>query len=361
MCTNLIKVSGAGITLGDVLEIGAYLTGAAGRSQELRNAFNETRRRDGNPLLFERQLQEDTESFIQKQEKDHFDFVIDPSLNAYYLFQALAENVPGIEEGPQEPWFHRNVFYWRPQITESLDLAIKNQKVPFSTYPQKELLIKTGKAMAILPSPYTLLELSDIATDAYSSKNNVLIDLAHVIKNEATLLAEAGFKRIQYDEPAIVKRQSNGSLEAEHIDLLNTAFRICGTIPEATTSIHTYFGNAGKNEAAGKESIIPYLFALPVDCVGVDVTWTPPAEVAKFKTNGKELALGFFDADTVYEENQQWIGEQVALIAKRSKPSKVYITPNTGMDYIGATEGTKKTNLLKNTQKWVTNYLQRMK
>ena len=79
---------------------------------------------------------------------------------------------------------------------------------------------------------------------------------------------------------------------------------ICGHVDGATTSLHTYFGDAG--------SLIPYLMSLPVNGIGIDGTETSLADIMKHDYSRKELALGLFDARNTSPENP----EETSLLQK---------------------------------------------
>lgn len=190
--------------------------------------------------------------------------------------------------------------------------------------------------MAILPSPYTLLALSD--TKGYSNQTEAVANLAKVLHAEAVHLVSKGIKRIQYDEPAIVVKQSLGSLTKDDLDLLQRGIEICGKVDGATTSLHTYFGDAGP--------IIPYLLNLPVDCLGIDGTETSIAEILKHDYSDKELALGLLDARSTSLENPLEIAEQLRRVADQTHPKKLWLTPNAGTEYRGYTSGIRKLRLL---------------
>ncbi len=311
---------------------GAYITGAHGQSQSLYEKRNEWKRGRGSLKEVEKLVGLETEAIINLQKKAGLDFIADPMFNFYYLFQPFSENVDGVKVGPQENWFNNNVFYWRPIIDGPLEIQTGfTQK-----YIQLNKLPADGTSMVVLPSPYSLLMLSDVK--GYPDKKSAITNLAEFLHAEAESLASMGIGRIQYDEPAIVVKQSLGSLTAEDLSLLERGIDICGRVKGATTSLHTYFGNAGP--------IIPRLINLPIDCIGIDGTETSLNEIMKQKYSRKEVALGLIDSRSTSLENPEEIAKQLKEIAKSTNPEKLYVTPNTGTEYRGYTNGIKKLELL---------------
>jgi len=311
---------------------GAYLTGSFGQSQELYKVRNEAKRGRGSEISIAERVKKDTQQIIRQQRDACLDFVMDPMFNFFYIFQPFAQNVNGVEVGPQENWFNNNVFFWRPQIHGQLDV----QTGFTEKYIHLDELPMDGNAMVVLPSPYSLLVLSDVT--GYLDRKAAMTNLAEVLYAEAQHLASMGIKRIQYDEPAIVVKQSLGSLTEEDLLLLRRGMEVCGDVRGATTSLHTYFGDAGP--------IIPYLLSLPVNCIGIDGTETSLADIVKYDYSGKEVALGLLDARNTSLENPHEIAEQLKMIAERTHPIKLWLTPNTGTEYRGFTHGAKKLELL---------------
>mgnify|MGYP001613327984 CR=1 FL=1 len=314
------------------MRLGAYLTGPFGQSQNLYQARNEAKRKRGSQEKVIEQIEKDTKKVIALQHKHGLDFIIDPMFSLFYLFQPFAEKVRGIKEGPQENWFNNNVFYWRPQIEGPLHL----QTGFIEQFIHLQNLPKNGTTMVILPSPYTLLMLSDIR--GYSDRRQAVVNLGEIIKAEAEHLVSKGVERIQYDEPVIVVRQSLGSLIEEDLLLLKKGIEVCGHIDGATTSLHTYFGDAGP--------IIPQLIRLPVDCIGIDGTETSLPDILRYDYSGKEVALGLIDARNTSLENPEDIVKQLKTIAEKSHPTRLWLTPNTGTEYKGYTHGIKKLEVL---------------
>ncbi len=318
------------------MRFGIYLTGPFGQSQQLYQARNDAKRSRIDETKVTEQICNDTQTIINKQKEAGCAFVIDPMFRFYYLFQPLAEQVPHISVGPQENWFNNNVFYWRPQIQKPKESALEKVIGFTSKYLHNNLLPKDGTAMVILPSPYTVLMLSDVK--GYRNKLSAIKDIAALLKAEAEDLVTKGVGCIQYDEPTLAYKQSLGSLTRNDLILLNKALEICGQIPDATTSLHTYFGNAAP--------LLSYLHELPVLRIGIDATETRIRDIVKQKWTGKELALGIVDARNTAAEDPEEILDVIDWIASTAKPDALWITPNTGTEYRGWTHGLKKLEIL---------------
>lgn len=205
-----------------------------------------------------------------------------------------------------------------------------------------DLLPQDGRAMVVLPSPYTLMMLSDV--HGYQDQRAAMRDLGQLIKEEAQNLVDR-FKvgRIQYDEPAIAVKQSLGSITQHDLALLQLAMVYCGQIKGATTSLHTYFGDSGP--------LVDFLHGLPVDCIGIDATETRLADITKRHWDNKELAVGLVDARSAEIENPQELAEKVRRLADAMRPKALWLVPNTGTEYIGWTLGLEKIQALEGTKR----------
>ncbi len=327
------------------MQTGAFLTGPFGQSQALFEARSEVkmRRSPGQEIDFTKhpsvvqQALNDTRQVIQLQQKAGLDFIIDPMFHYLDIFYALSRQVTGVTPGPQENWFNNNVFYQTPQIRGPLSI----QPGFTENYIHLDELPKDGRAMAILPSPYTLLALSK--TSGYSSEKEAICNLAELLKAEAQHLASRGIARIQYDEPAIVVKSSLGSLKQEDLDLLRIGIDICGRIQGATTSVHTYFGDAGQ--------IIPFLLSMRTDCIGIDCTETGLPQILRHDFSRKELSLGLVDARNTGLENPYELADQLREVANVARPSRLWLTTNTATEYRGFTHAKNKLELLATTKR----------
>lgn len=321
------------------MQIGAYLTGSFGQPQALYAARNAEKRARGTAAAVEEQVRQHTATVLQRQRDAGFAFRSDPMFRPYYLFQPFAEGVSGVTVGPQENWFNNNQFYWRPILPERIDTSVTGfteRRIDVAAVAEGD----TG--MVVLPSPYTLLALSDVPPGA--DPRALLHDIATLIRNEARQLAARGIRRIQYDEPAFVHRSTVDQLTSTDYDLLAEAMDICGSIDGATTSLHTYFGNAAP--------LLPFLVSLRADCIGIDATETRFSDLLECAAESrhffaqKELAVGLINARSAAMETPTLLADKLKRIADAAAPKSLWLTPNTGTEYIGWTFGMQKIDIL---------------
>ena len=101
--------------------------------------------------------------------------------------------------------------------------------------------------------------------------------------------------------------------------------------------------------------IIDYLKRLPVDCIGIDATETSIDDIIKSEFDYKELALGLVDARSPSLENPEKLAEKLTRVYDNCGPSKLWLTPNTGTEYIGWTLGLEKMKILEKTRECIEN------
>jgi len=314
------------------MSLGIYLAGPFGQSRELYRIRNEAKRGRGSAQAVDQRIKTDTNLVLQKQKEAGVSFLCDPLFSQYYLFQPFVEHIHNVSAGSQENWFNNNVFFRKPQIPAS---AYRNTSLVTSSSFTRNY--HHGKSdVAILPSPFTLLMLSDCS--GFGNREEAIIKIAWLLRNEATLLVQEGYSRIHYDEPALAYRQSLASLKPTDLDLLKEGLEICGQIPGATTILHTYFGDIGP--------LVADLVHLPVDGIGIDCTETRIDDLIAHSFADKELVLGLVDARSTALEDPVELAATSHAVEQRCQPKALYLTPNTGTEYRGFTHGLRKLELL---------------
>ena len=322
------------------MRFGAYLTGAFGQSDALYRARNELGKRGSSADAFEAQLLSDTKKVIELQQAAGLSYVIDPMFRWFSIFYPLIKGVRNAREGPQNPWA-KNLFYNWPII----DGPLSHDDAGFiEKFLYLDLLPK-GKAAAVLPSPYTVLMASDVK--GYRDQRSALLDLAQLFREESKRLVEKGVVRILYEEPVIALKQSRGSIQRDDFTLLRVAMEYCGHIEGATTSLQISLGTIG--DQGDKETLIPFLRDLPVDCVGIDGTRTSIDEIARHRFDGKELAIGLLDARSASMEDPGNLATKLRRVMEEARPSRLFLTPDTSTEYIGWTLATQKLDIMKRT------------
>jgi 5-methyltetrahydropteroyltriglutamate--homocysteine methyltransferase len=158
------------------------------------------------------------------------------------------------------------------------------------------------------------------------------MDYRQILKKEIQGLDLEGVEYIQLDEPSLC-------FVPREISLLKESLRSIFSGIKAKTILFLYFGKI--------ESLIPELFDLPVDIIGIDLVSKP--ENLSFILEAdlkKELILGCLDARNTKMEDEREILKLIERVSKKIPPEKIYISPSCGLEFLPHENALKKLKLL---------------
>ncbi len=184
---------------------------------------------------------------------------------------------------PMTKWFNTNYHYFVPQLHKNIQFTL-NLKKPLEEFEEANALGIQTKVNLI--GPVTFLSLSR-TTDG-SDPLDLLPRVLPIYKEAMERLKEAGVKKVQFDEPALVKDPTQKQLEA-----VKYAYE---TIPTKgiESFVVTYFEHA--NEA------VEQLLDTPIDGIGLDFVHGPKniESVEKIAKSGKKLIAGVVDGRNIW-------------------------------------------------------------
>ncbi len=187
---------------------------------------------------------------------------------------------------PMTKWFNTNYHYFVPQLHKNMEFSLNLEK-PVEEFEEAKALGIQTKVNLI--GPVTFLSLSR-TTDG-SDPLDLLPRVLPIYKEAMERLKEAGVKKVQFDEPALVKDPTQKQLKA-----VKQAYE---TIPtEGIESfVVTYFEHA--NEA------VEQLLDTHIDGIGLDFVHGPKniESVEKIAKSGKKLIAGVVDGRNI------WVGD----------------------------------------------------
>ena len=176
---------------------------------------------------------------------------------------------------PMKKWFNTNYHYIVPKFEKETQVKLAGHKIFDEFSEAKELGLVTRP---VVVGPFTLLQVSDFEDGVAPA--DFVDALASAYQEVFAKLAELGAKRIQLDEPSLVKDLS-AEEKALFLDLYK---KLLADKKGLEVLIQTYFGDV--------RDIYSDLVELPVDAIGLDF-------VEGKKT--LELVKGGFPADkTLY-------------------------------------------------------------
>ena len=217
----------------------------------------------------------------------------DLGLSELETYFALARGYQG-EKGnvkalAMKKWFNTNYHYLVPEIDDDTKIALTGSKPLDEFIEAKELGVETKVAIV---GPFTFLKLAKFT----GSKN--ISDVYAVLTAEyiklVSLLASAGAKTIEFDEPYLVRDLGN-----EDIDLFKEIYSlILANKNGAKILLQTYFGDI--------RDIYNEVINLDFDLIGLDfVEGRKTLELVK--TNGfpadKILVAGLVNGKNIWKNN----------------------------------------------------------
>ncbi len=274
-------------------------------SEELESAYQETIKR-----------------VIREQEEAGVDLITDGQIRWDDLLTPFAKNIQGIEIGGLRRFFDNNVYYRRPIIKSKLSFADYSvvEEFKFAQANSKK------EIKPVIPGAFTFAMLS--LDEFYHDEQKLVFDLAEILHKEAEKLNQEGAKIIQIDEPSLCFHPDKLKLVEESLKIITRGLT-------AKFALYLYFGSIKK--------LVPDLFDLPVDIVGVDVVSKKENLDLLLQYDGKkEIGLGCVDARNTKIESQSKLCVLFEKVTKKIPEDKISINPSCGLEFLPHAEAQKK-------------------
>jgi 5-methyltetrahydropteroyltriglutamate--homocysteine methyltransferase len=213
----------------------------------------------------------------------------------------------------------------------------------------------TSRAVKIpLPGPYMLTRSSwfeGLSDQAYSSPEELAVDVVRILRDEVLALKELGADFIQFDEPilsqvvfgeestetfmcAALSERRDPTTELEFaVRLMNETVE---GISGVKLGVHVCRGNWSRREdvllKGNYGPMLPYLVQMNVDQLVLECATPRAGEMEVFKEyrNEKEIGLGVVNPRTDEVEPPEEIVSRVKEILEYFDPGKVYLNPDCG-------------------------------
>lgn len=170
----------------------------------------------------------------------------------------------------------------------------------------------------VVPGPYSLAHLCDIATTAYDDATDLAVDLSILLAEEIRELVRAGARTIQVDEPRILHSPGDIRLLRELLEPLEIAAE------EAELAVATYSADA--------TPLYAQLSSLPSEVLALDCSQgSGLVEVIANTGCGKILALGLVDGGHESIESSDDLLRILERALHRYAHDRVIIQPSCGL------------------------------
>lgn len=228
----------------------------------------------------------------------------------------FAERINGFAEGDWVRIFD-NVYFRKPVIVSKLEYK---QPMILADWEYASSISRGRPVKAIMTGPYTIMDWS--FNKYYRRKEDIVFELARVLRREVELLVARGAKFIQIDEPALSTRPLR-----EEAEIAKEALEIIFRGINAKKIVHICFGRI--------EKILPYVLEFPVDQLDLEFKNSGFRLLPYLKEYGfnKELGYGVIDVHSTRVESVEEIRRDVERLLKMDivPPEKIYIDPDCGL------------------------------
>lgn len=249
---------------------------------------------------------------IQEQVDAGLDLVTDGLIRwddaVTYIARGLDFDVEGLVR-----YLDTNTFYREPLVQEAV-----TWRGPITVQDWEYAASVSSKPLkAVLTGPYTLGRLSRSAV--HRKPDDLVLELADVLKSEVQALHRAGAPLVQIDEPVITRNPQDWQLFKAAMERLT----------------RDTVGRIALNANFGSVADLPDFFALPFHAFALDFVQGPKNwEVLDRVPPDKEVVLGLVDAREVRLEEDSEIAARLERGARYVPPDRMQVSPNCGLEFL---------------------------
>ncbi len=259
---------------------------------------------------------------IGEQEQAGVDLITDGQIRWDDLVTPFAKNIRGMEIGGLLRFFDNNVYYRRPVVKSRVSFGDHSVVEQFKFAKSNS----SSEVKAVIPGALTFAKLS--LDEFYHHEEKLVFDMAEILHEEAESLSEEGAKIIQIDEPSLCSHPDKLKLVRESLKVITEGI-------DAKFALYLYFGSIKK--------LVPGLFDLPVDIIGVDVVSKGENLDLLLESNDQnEIGLGCVDARNTMMEKQSDLLALFEKAAKKIPPDRIWVNPSCGLEFLPHAEAQKK-------------------
>lgn len=259
---------------------------------------------------------------IKEQEDAGLDLITDGQIRWDDLVTPFAKNIQGMEIGGLLRFFDNNVYYRRPIIKSKLSFG------EYSVVEDFKFAKKNSKkeVKPVIPGAFTFAKLS--LDEFYKDEERLVLDLAEILHKEVEKLSQEGAEIIQIDEPSLCYHPEGLGLVKDSLNIITEGIK-------AKFALYLYFGSIKK--------LVPELFDLPVDILGIDVVSKKENLNLLLDYNGKKrIGLGCVDARNTMMEKQSDLIDLFEKITKKFSGDQIFVNPSCGLEFLPHAEAQKK-------------------
>ena len=268
-----------------------------------------------------------TRFWIKTQEEIGIDVLVDGEMYRGDMATYFAENLDGFKiSGLVRSYGNR--YYRKPIISGKI-----KWRGPITVDMWKFAQSLTEKPVkGMITGPYTMMDWS--FNEHYPNRREACLDMARALHEEVKVLADAGAKIIQVDEPALSARPEELS------DFIIEAMSV------VTKSVNAYFITHSCYGAF--EFIYPDMLKLPIDNFDLEMSNSELDLVEIFKKHPftKDISFGVVDVHSHVIEDVATVKKRIQRALEVLKTEQLWIDPDCGLKTRTAEESISKLKVL---------------
>jgi 5-methyltetrahydropteroyltriglutamate--homocysteine methyltransferase len=253
-----------------------------------------------------------TEDWVRFQDEIGMDVIVDGEQYRGDMVAFFAEELEGFEQGALVRSYG-NRYYRKPLANGAI---VRTHPITLEWWRfAQSLTDKPVKGM--LTGPYTICDWS--FNEAYDTREDLVMALADVIRQEAEDLKAAGAQYIQIDEPAVSTR----------MDELELAIKALGVVTAGLEGVHTIthicYGDF--------HHAYPKMLDLPVEQIDLEMTNSNFDLLEEFKEFPftKSIGLGVVDSHSHRIESVDEVVNGIRRSLEVIPPERTYVDPDCGL------------------------------
>lgn len=262
----------------------------------------------------EKAYQDTIRRVIREQEEAGVNLITDGQIRWDDLVTPFAGNIDGIEIDGLLRFFDNNLYFRRPVIKSKISVR------DYSVVEQFKFARDNAKneVKQVIPGAFTFAQLS--RDEFYRDEEKLVFALAEILHKEVAQLSQEGARIIQVDEPSLCSHPEKLPLVKESLGIITEGI-------DAKFALYLYFGPIQK--------LVPHLFELPIDVVGVDVvSKRENLDLLLEYWSEKEIGVGCVDARNTKMESVSELLAVVEKAAKKVPEDKIFVNPSCGLEFL---------------------------
>ncbi len=260
---------------------------------------------------------------MDEQKRAGIELLTDGQLIWHDFLLTIASRLEGFEMNGLVRYFDNNLYYRIP-IAKGKVKRVKKILYDF------EIAFEIEKNVKAVLSCYTVAKLS--RNEYYPKFEEFVWDVCDAVKEEIKELEKMGVRYVQIDEPALLYAEKN---ELEFLkDVYNEL-----TDVNAETILMTYFDSA--------ENTFPDVLDFGFDVIGLDFVegYEENLQILE-EYKFDKINVGLIDGRNTKMEDLNELKRRFEEITSKGEFKKVYISPNTGLEFLPRVKAFEKMKLV---------------